>query len=128
MTAANPTASRSRDGATAAEPKRGRDAMKPSITIIEPATTLLTSRSGMTTVSAAPSAEVTAVMTTRGTTKRPPTSPARAKRTVAEAAIQVTANMLVATAMRGSMPNAMSAGTCTSEPPPVTTLTTETAK
>ena len=95
---------------------------------IDAATTPLMSRSGNATASPAPNADVTAVIATRGMTNRPPIAPARAKRAVADTVIQVTANMLVATAARGIIPKAMRAGTCTSEPPPVTTLTTDTTK
>src|SRR5438128_699151 len=97
--------------------------MNTNIATIDTVMIALTACSGSTTVSCAPIAEVTTMIADRITDSRVTTRPARANRTVADKVMNVTANMLVATATRGDSPHTIITGTLTSELPPVITPT-----
>jgi hypothetical protein len=86
---------------------------------IEIPTTTFTTVSGSLTATSAPIADVTAVMMPRGSSRSHLRMRARANRAVAEMVMNITANMLVATAWRGVIPTMIISGTLISELPPV---------
>src|SRR4051794_16689639 len=79
-------------------------AMNTTSAAMEIPTTTFTTASGSLTAMTAPSADVTTVMAPSGTSSGQRSTPARAKRAVADMVMNVTANMLVATAWRGDIP------------------------
>ena len=93
--------------------------MKTTSTAIETPTTSLTTVSGSLTAMSAPKAEVATVRTPRGSGSSARSIRARANRAVADTVMEMTANMLVATACRGDIPTMIISGTLMSELPPV---------
>src|SRR5690242_3936337 len=113
--AAQPNARLAGVGSTATAPKRGLAIRNTSMATIDAATVAFTTFSGSATVSWAPTAEVTSMIAESATERRVTTRPSRANRAVADAVMKVTANMLVATAVRGDRPSMIITGTFTSE-------------